>query len=97
VASNLRLIDDQTVERLRAFVAGGGTLVLNYRAATQNIDNSLRRTLAPGPFADIAGVKSEAMLDLVEYNPEHGAFDRKWRASSASALQGLAVFSGRAQ
>jgi len=55
VASNLRLIDDRTVDRLKAFVAGGGTLVLNYRAATQNIDNSMRLTLAPGPFAEIAG------------------------------------------
>ena len=80
VASNLRLIDDRTVDRLRAFVAGGGTLVLNYRAATQNIDNSMRLTLAPGPFAEIAGVKSEAILDLSEYNAQNGNLDAKLEA-----------------
>ncbi len=75
IASNLRLIDDSTVDHLRAFVAGGGTLVLNYRAATQDTDNSMRRTLAPGPFADIAGVRSEAILDLFEYNAAAGNLD----------------------
>lgn len=77
IASNLRLIDDPTVDRLRAFVAGGGTLVLNYRAATQNTDNSMRLTLSPGPFTDIAGVKSEAMLDLSEYNTQNGSLEKK--------------------
>jgi len=75
VAPNLRLIDDTTADRLRAFVVGGGTLVLNYRAATQNMDNSMRRTLAPGVFAQIAGVKSEAILDLFEYNSAAGNLD----------------------
>jgi beta-galactosidase len=74
-APNLRLIDDKTVGRLKAFVEGGGTLVLNYRAATQNMDNSMRLTLAPGPFAEIAGVQSEAILDLVEYNSQSGNLD----------------------
>ncbi|MDE3195184.1 MAG: beta-galactosidase [Acidobacteriota bacterium] len=80
VASNLRLVDDATVERLRAFVAAGGTLVLNYRAATQNRDNSMRRTLAPGPFAEMAGVRSEAMLDLFEYNAAAGNLDAELQA-----------------
>lgn len=75
VASNLRLLDDSTVARLRAFVAAGGTLVLNYRAATQNLDNSMRRTLAPGPLTEIAGVRSEAILDLFEYNSQAGNLD----------------------
>jgi beta-galactosidase len=76
-AANLRLIDDATVERLKAFVAAGGTLLLNYRAATQYMDNSMRRTLAPGPFAEIAGVKTDAILDLFEYNSENGNLDEK--------------------
>ncbi len=80
VASNLRLIDDRTVDRLKAFVAGGGTLVLNYRAATQNMDNSMRLTLAPGPFTDIAGVKSDAILDLSEYNTQNGNLDANLQA-----------------
>lgn len=77
VAPNLRLIEDATVEKLKSFVVSGGTLVLNYRAATQNMDNSMRLTLAPGPFTEIAGVKSEAILDLFEYNSQNGNLDAK--------------------
>ncbi len=75
LAPNLRLIDDATVERLRDFVAGGGTLVLNDRAATQNMDCSMRRMLAPGPFSEMAGVHSVAMLQLTEYNAQNGSFE----------------------
>ena len=81
IASNLRLIDNPTVDRLRAFVAAGGTLVLNYRAATENMDNSMRRLLTPGPFAEIAGVKSEALLDLFEYNSNAGNLDAGLQAA----------------
>jgi beta-galactosidase len=77
IASNLHLMDDATAERLHAFVANGGALVLNYRAATQNMDNSMRRTLSPGPLADIAGVRADAMLDLSEYNSQDGMLDAK--------------------
>ncbi|MGC9200106.1 MAG: beta-galactosidase [Acidobacteriaceae bacterium] len=75
LAPNLRLIDDRTVDRLRVFVANGGTLVLNDRAATQNMDCSMRRTLAPGPFSAMAGVHSVAMLQLTEYNAQNGTFE----------------------
>jgi beta-galactosidase len=46
VAPNFRVVEDSTVNRLRDFVAGGGILLLNYRATTQNPDNSMRRTSA---------------------------------------------------
>jgi beta-galactosidase len=75
VASNLRLVDDATAERLKRFVANGGTLVLNNRAGTQNTGNSMRLMLAPGPFTEMAGVHAEAMLDLVEYNTQNGFLD----------------------
>ena len=95
-APNLRLIDDATVERLRQFVAQGGTLVLNYRAATQNMDNSMRLTLAPGPFAEIAGVQSEAILDLFEYNAQNGNFDANLQAGLGIRFAGSeASFSPR--
>jgi beta-galactosidase len=68
VAPNLRLVDDPTVDRLVRFVADGGVLVLNYRAGTQNMDASMRRVLAPGVFAEIAGVTTDAKLDLVDYS-----------------------------
>ena len=75
LAPNLRLVDDATAERLLAFAGSGGTLVLNFRAGTQYPDNRMRRMLAPGPFTKAAGVRSVAMLDLVEYNSQHGSFD----------------------
>ena len=72
VAANLRLIDDATIAKLQAYVAAGGTLLLNYRGATEYMDNSMRRALSPGAFAQIAGVQSDAMLDLSEYNSKNG-------------------------
>jgi beta-galactosidase len=72
IAPNFRLVDDATASRLRSFVAGGGILVLNYRAGTQNMDNSMRRVLPPGPFADMAGVIAESNLDLADYSSAGG-------------------------
>lgn len=74
LAPNLRLVDDATAEQLLAFVNGGGALVLNFRTGTQYPDTKMRRMLAPGPFTNAAGVHSIAMLDLVEYNTQHGNF-----------------------
>ena len=68
VAPNLRLVDESTAARLVSFVAGGGILVLNYRAGTQHTDASMRLTIPPGVFTEIAGVTAEAKLDLVDYS-----------------------------
>jgi len=87
-APNVRMIDDGTVERLKNFVADGGTLVLNYRAATQKMDNSMRLTLAPGPFIEIAGVKSVAILDLFEYNEQAGNLDAKLQGELGIRFKG---------
>ncbi len=67
IAPNLHLIDDATIARLQAFVSGGGALVLNYRAATQKMDNSMRRVLPPGAFAKMAGVVVEGDVDMIQY------------------------------
>jgi beta-galactosidase GanA len=37
----------------------------------------MRRALSPGAFAEIAGVRSDAMLDLFEYNSENGLLEAK--------------------
>lgn len=96
VASNLRLVDDATVKRLSSFAEQGGILVLNYRAGTENPDNSMRQTLAPGPFAEIAGVRSEAMLDLSEYNAQSGSLDAKLASELGITFAGSdAVFKPR--
>jgi beta-galactosidase len=77
VAPNLRLVDDASVERLQTYVARGGVLVLNYRAATQNVDVGMKRVLPPGPFSAMAGVTAEAKLDLTEYRQANGQFDSR--------------------
>ena len=88
VAANLRLVDDATAERLRAYVAAGGALLLNYRAGTQQTDNSMRLELAPGPFTQIAGVHSEAMLDLTEYSSQNGLLTQEQQADLAFGFNG---------
>jgi beta-galactosidase len=96
VASNLRLVDDVTVKQLSRFAERGGILVLNYRAGTENPDNSMRQTLAPGPFSEIAGVKSDAILDLFEYNAQNGMLDEKHAAEIGIRFAGNdAVFKPR--
>jgi beta-galactosidase len=82
-APNLRLVDDDLVKRLGAFVAGGGILVLNYRAGTQFMDASMRRVLPPGVFAEIAGVTTDAKLDLVDYTGLGGQFEISFPGTEA--------------
>jgi beta-galactosidase len=94
VAPSLRLVDDATAERLRAFVSSGGILVLNYRAGTQNTNSSMRRVLPPGAFAEIAGVTAESNLDLVEYGP--GTLDERLRSELGIGFSGnQAIFHPR--
>lgn len=88
VAPGLRLIDDETAQRLHRFVAAGGILVLNYRAGTQHMDVSMRRVVSPGVFTDIAGVTAESYLDLIENNPAHGSLEQQQRNALGIAFDG---------
>jgi beta-galactosidase len=88
-APNLRLIDEANADKLKAYVAAGGVLVLNYRAGTQNPDGSMKPILSPGIFSDIAGVASVARLDLVEYSAAHGQMDGAHEAELGIAFRGL--------
>ncbi len=93
VAPNLRLTGDSIVQHLKAFAKNGGILVLNNRAGTQNLDNSMKRMLPPGPFSEIAGVTAESKLDLIEYNPLNGQLDGKFQAELGIRFTGSeAVF-----
>ncbi|HEY3835213.1 MAG TPA: beta-galactosidase [Bryobacteraceae bacterium] len=83
-APNLMLIDDASVARLQAFVNAGGTLVLNYRAATRNMDNSMRRVLSPGPFTEMSGVSAQSVLDLIEQRN----LDAKLKSELAIVFEG---------
>jgi beta-galactosidase len=86
-APNLLLIDDDSAGKLRSFVEGGGTLVLNYRAAIRNMDNSMRRVLPPGALGEIAGVSAQSTLDLVE----QGGMDQKLKSELGITFKGDAT------
>jgi beta-galactosidase len=95
-APNLRLIDDADAQKLKAYVAAGGVLVLNYKAGTQHADCSMRNILAPGIFTDIAGVSSLTKLDLLEYSSAHGQMDSAHEAELGISFHGSnAVFAPR--
>lgn len=87
-APNLRLIDDPMADKLKAYVAQGGVLVLTYRAGTQHTDASMRRILSPGAFADISGVYSVGKLDLTEVSPARGQMDTAHEAQLGIAFNG---------
>lgn len=96
VASNLRLIEDAAVARIIQFVADGGTLLMNNRAATENTENGMRLTLSPGPFTEIAGVHAEAMLDLNETNAQNGTLEQSQEDALGIVFAGAdAVFHPR--
>ncbi|AZN39823.1 beta-galactosidase [Paenibacillus albus] len=59
VLSNFIMATDDMVERLYAFVEGGGSLVLDYRAGAKDWDNRMEPLTLPGKFADLLGITVE--------------------------------------
>ncbi|RKD86264.1 beta-galactosidase [Halopiger aswanensis] len=59
VAPCLHLVDDDLAARLTDFVEGGGELLMGARSGVKTPANQLHETLAPGPLADLAGVRVE--------------------------------------
>ncbi|SFR67811.1 beta-galactosidase [Halogeometricum limi] len=57
VAPSLHLADDERASHLREFVASGGELLLGARSGAKDPYNKLPDELAPGAFADLAGVR----------------------------------------
>lgn len=57
VAPSLHLADDERAAHLREFVEDGGELLLGARSGVKTPSNQLHEELAPGPFADLAGVR----------------------------------------
>jgi beta-galactosidase len=56
VAPSLFIADPALVEKLRAFVKEGGTLVLSYRSGVKDENNVVTNQTLPGPFAEMAGI-----------------------------------------
>lgn len=63
-APGLRIVSDEQAKRLLEYVRQGGVLVLNSEAGTRTPDNLLRESLAPGPFAEAAGISIAGTLSM---------------------------------
>jgi len=57
VVPNLYLVRDEDAERLRRFVAGGGTLVLSFFSGIVDESDHVRLGGYPAPFADLLGLR----------------------------------------
>jgi beta-galactosidase len=66
VAPALWVLRDDTAERLKDFVAGGGHLVITTRTGAKDWENAMRPTLPPGPLAPLAGLEIEDTYPLLE-------------------------------
>jgi beta-galactosidase len=59
VAPNLMMATDETIEQLYAFVRRGGRLVMDFRAGSRLMDNSMSLKKLPGAFAELLGIEIE--------------------------------------
>ncbi|HKB90956.1 MAG TPA: DUF4434 domain-containing protein, partial [Opitutaceae bacterium] len=57
VVPGLQMISDEFAGRLMSYVKQGGILVVNPKTGTREADGHLRELLAPGVFADAAGIR----------------------------------------
>ncbi len=61
----LKLADETLAKRLEEFVAGGGTVVISYRAGVKDKDNNIRfGEMIPGPLAELLGIEVEESESL---------------------------------
>lgn len=57
VAPGLRIVSDETTDRLSQWVQAGGILVLDHKAGTRSQDGRLRPLVEPGVFTALAGIR----------------------------------------
>lgn len=80
VAPALNLLTPAAVANLRAYVLGGGHLVLTQRSAMKNEDNSLFPERQPGPLLDLVGARVEQWYALEKPVPIAG----EWGSGSST-------------
>lgn len=61
VAPGLRMLSDETADRLNRWVKNGGVLILDRKAGIRTADGRLRPLIEPGVFSALAGIKVPAM------------------------------------
>jgi beta-galactosidase len=72
VAPGLNVLSDAAAKNLRAYVEGGGHLVLGQRSAMKDDDNGLEPERQPGPLAALLGGRVEQYYALVGPAPVEG-------------------------
>ncbi|MFS0869548.1 beta-galactosidase trimerization domain-containing protein [Paenibacillus xylanilyticus] len=63
IAPHLYLLDEETAERLQAFAAAGGTLILTHRSGVKDDNNVCVMAPLPGLLSACSGVR------VTEYDP----------------------------
>jgi beta-galactosidase len=74
VAPALNVLTPAAAKNLRAYVEGGGHLVLGQRSGMKDEDNSLNPERQPGPLADLLGARVEQFYALVNPIPIDGTW-----------------------
>jgi beta-galactosidase len=64
IVPTLYLVDDLTVENLKAYVAGGGTALVTYFSGIVDENDHIRLGGYPGAFRDLLGVRVEEFFPL---------------------------------
>ena len=80
VAPALNLLTPAAVANLRAYVLGGGHLVLTQRSAMKDEDNTLFPQRQPGPLLDLVGARVEQWYALEKPVPVAG----EWGSGSST-------------
>jgi len=66
VVPTLYLVDDECVDRLRAYVEGGGHLVISFGSGLVDERDHIRLGGYPGAFRDLLGLRSEEIFPLAD-------------------------------
>ncbi len=72
VAPHLHLLTAADTARLRAYVEGGGHLILGPRSGVKGVDGEFLESLPPGPLADLLGAVVEEFYALRHALPVQG-------------------------
>ena len=63
---NLYLVDDATAERLEAYAAGGGTLIMGFFSGIVDENEHIRLGGYPAPFRKLLGIRVEEFAPMAE-------------------------------
>lgn len=74
VAPNLMMASEVTIQQLYRYVHNGGRLVMDYRAGSRLMDNSMSLQKLPGAFSELLGIEIEDYGIIEEAKPNRIRF-----------------------